>query len=318
MDILSKIFSPSGPLAKLLFVIFLLLVTGAAAVVVMSVFVLFQTISPQRLGADLTPDQVFNKPTVVDFSTPSGSRDGWFFPGLKGAPTILVCHGYGSSRGDILTLASALQEHQYNVFVFDFAGHGKSSGRSALGSAEVKELIAAVDAVAERDDVDRQRFGAWGVDLGGYAALAAAAADKRIQAVAVDTVYDTPAQMLSIQLQHSGFAGVPLLARLAGWEFTLLHFGARNVPPLTEQVRGLSGIPKLFIQTRGNPQMTEVTRELFLRSPEPREQSVLPRSAYAAMMEEEKKEYENSVVTYFLTQLPVSTRSSVPPIRPAR
>src|SRR5436853_606449 len=38
-----------------------------------------------------------------------GSRDGWFFPGLKSAPTILLCPGYRASKGELLPLAVALQ-----------------------------------------------------------------------------------------------------------------------------------------------------------------------------------------------------------------
>ena len=53
-------------------------------------------------------------------------RDGWFFPGLRGAPTVIVCHGYRAQRADVLTLVTALQEQQFNVFLFDFTGHGQA------------------------------------------------------------------------------------------------------------------------------------------------------------------------------------------------
>ena len=51
------------------------------------------------------------------------TRDGWFFPGLKSAPTILLCPGYRVGREELLPLATALQDHQYNVFLFDFGRH---------------------------------------------------------------------------------------------------------------------------------------------------------------------------------------------------
>ena len=199
MGILDKILSPTGIGAKALFVLGLLLGASVFAIVLMSVYVVYHVTTPPRLGADIPPDAFF-RPTIVEFSTPSGSREGWFFPGLKGAPTIIVCHGYGSGRADFLTMVSALQEHQYNAFIFDFAGHGKSAGRTSFGGGETKEVLAAINELANRDDLDKDRFGVWGVDLGGYAALSAAAGDKRVQAVVVESVFDSPNQMLNLQL----------------------------------------------------------------------------------------------------------------------
>ncbi|MBI3406606.1 MAG: alpha/beta fold hydrolase [Acidobacteria bacterium] len=313
MKLLDTIFSPSGYLARTLFALALLVGASLVAIILLSFYVVYHVVTPLRVSADIPPDQVFLKPAAVDFSTPSGSREGWFFPGLKGAPTILVCHGYGSSRGELLTLASALQEHQYNVFIFDFAGHGKSSGSTSFGPAETQEILAALDAVAGRDDVEKDRFGIWGVDQGGYAAMSAATKDKRIQALAVESVFDSPSQMLMMQLERTGMTRAPLLGHFAQWIFTAMHFFSRNDPPLSEKVKLLAGIPKLFIQTRTDPRLTEVTRELFMKAPEPREQAIMPRPTYASMLQDEKKEYESTVVAFFLTNLPVSGRGVSPP-----
>src|SRR4029077_9701470 len=87
-----------------------------------------------------------------------GPREGWFFPGLKSAPTILLCPAYQSSRAELLTLAAALQDHQYNVFLFDFSAQGTNAGKSTLGYQETSELRSALDAVAHRGDVDANRF----------------------------------------------------------------------------------------------------------------------------------------------------------------
>jgi len=60
-------------------------------------------------------------------------------------------HGYESSRGELLTLESALQDHQYNVFIFDFAGPWGEAGISTLGYRETDEVRAAVDLLAAAD-----------------------------------------------------------------------------------------------------------------------------------------------------------------------
>src|SRR5260370_6665806 len=113
-----------------------------------------------------------------------GTREGWFFPGLKSAPIILLCPGYGEGREELLPMATALQEQGYNVTLVQFAGEGPKRIETTLGYREGQELRAAVSALAQRTDVDKSRFGLWGTDLGSYAALSLAASDPRVLGVA--------------------------------------------------------------------------------------------------------------------------------------
>ena len=99
-------------------------------------------------------------PTRFNFPSPGNpsTREGWFFPGFRGASTIILCHGYGSSKGELLTLVSALQDHQYNVFVFDFAAHGANDGITSFGYHEADEVRSAIDVVAQRNDVESREL----------------------------------------------------------------------------------------------------------------------------------------------------------------
>jgi len=157
---------------------------------------------------------------VLTFEVPGGigTARGVVFPRVAGArPTIILCHGYESSRGELLTLESALQDHQYNVFIFDFAAHGANGGISTLGYREVDEVRAAVDVVAARDDVDPARLGLWGYNLGAYyAALREAEGDKRIRALVLDSVYDQPSQMVKVGVERNGLGGFPFMVARGG------------------------------------------------------------------------------------------------------
>src|SRR5712692_4879279 len=168
-------------------------------------FLLYRMVAPARSRADINLRDLPVRPEVVPFTIPGvGQREGWFFPGLKTAPTIILCHGYQSQRGELLTLVSALQDNQYNVFLFDFAGHGSSPGLSTFGYREVEELHGAIAAVARRSDVDRTRFGLWGANLGAYAVVGVAAVDSRVGAFVVDSVYERPEDMVRLRVQRSG------------------------------------------------------------------------------------------------------------------
>src|SRR3989475_4210493 len=148
-------------------------------------FLVYRIVKPQRPSSEINMASFPGRPEVLEFEVPGGlgKREGWFFPGFRGAPTIILCHGYESSRGELLTLVSALQDHQYNVFVFDFAAHGGNVGITTFGYREVEEVRAAIDVLAARNDVDPARFGVWGYNLGAYAGLREAENERRIRAL---------------------------------------------------------------------------------------------------------------------------------------
>src|SRR5579862_3946191 len=192
-------------ISKLLSAILAVLIFAVVSISTVSGFLLYQTLKPARNPATFDLSVMMGHPGALSFTLPGGAqREGWLFPGLRGAPAIIVCHGYLSQRADVLTLVTALQDHQFNVFLFDFSGHGTSPRGTTLGYRETAELRAAIQTLSGRDDVDPQRFGLWGVDMGGYAALEVATSDPRIAALAVDDAYDDPRDLLRIEVAKSG------------------------------------------------------------------------------------------------------------------
>jgi predicted alpha/beta-fold hydrolase len=172
MSILDEFRFPSRWYTKILMAILALLFFAVVATSAIAGFLVYRIVKPQRSSSEINMDSFPGRPDAVKFSVPgAGQRDGWFFPGLVGAPTIVLCHGYGSSRGELLTLVSALQDHQYNVFVFDFVAHGANDGITSFGYHEADEVRAAIDELARRSDVNPDHFGLWGYNLGAYAAL---------------------------------------------------------------------------------------------------------------------------------------------------
>ncbi len=308
MDFLDDLRDSRTLIGKIFLTVMFLLVFGFLAVLAISGFALVRVTSPERSGGTLDPNQLLVKPDLVSVALPGGgSLEGWFFPGLRTAPTILLCHGYRSQRSDILTMVTPLQEHQYNVFVFDFPGHGSTAGKTSLGPQEAKVVLAAVDELSRRHDLDTERFGLWGVDMGGYAAMGAAATDPRIKAVAVDNLYDAPSDFLRLQIERTGLGSVPLVNFFTRTGYKLMNWSLRNAPPLSEVVPRMNQTPKLFIQGRGHEPLAQATFQLFLRAPEPRQQAVLQHTTYSSLPDEEKREYENQLLNFFLQNLPTAT-----------
>src|SRR5271168_4337450 len=204
MSIFYELRYPTKWYTKLLMALLALVFFAVLATAAIAGFLVYRIVKPQRTSSEIDMESFPGKPDLVDFDVSGiGTRHGWFFPGLRGAPTIILCHGYGSSRGEILTMVSALQDHQYNVFVFDFAAHGANPGITTFGYREADEVRAAIDTLAARTDVNPNSFGLWGYNLGAYAALREAEGDKRVQALALDSVYDKPEQMVRVGVEQN-------------------------------------------------------------------------------------------------------------------
>ncbi len=305
MHILYEIRFPTRWYTKLAMALLAVVFFAVLATTAISGFLVYRIVKPQRTSSEISMASFPGRPEIVNFTVPElGKREGWFFPGLRGAPTIVLCHGYESSRGELLTLVSALQDHQYNVFIFDFAAHGANAGISTLGYREVEEVRAAVDLLAARPDLDATRFGMWGYNLGAYAALREAEYDKRVRALVLDSIYDQPTQMVKVGVERNGLGGFPLMVRSAQFSFEYLNYAHRDDPPLSQKLSSLAGVPTLYIQALDDPELAETTRQLFLKAPEPREQAIIPHGNFVGLNDDEKRTYENRVVSFFLVRLP--------------
>ena len=304
MAVLSELRYPTTRLAKVLSGLLALLLFGFVAIASISGFLLYQILRPSRAPATFDLNVMMGHPTVFSFPVAGEpDREGWFFPGLRGAPTVIVCHGYLSQRADVLTLVTALQDHQFNVYLFDFAGHGTSPGMATLGYEETGELRAAIQALAARDDVDPRRFGLWGVDMGGYVVLEVASSDLRVAAFAVDDAYDDPRDLVQIEVKKSGLTFFPYVSRFCDFGFRSMNYKFRNEPPVSPRLARTKGIPKLFIQADDRPVLAGETLAIFARAPEPK-QTVRERSGYSEMTDEDRHAYEELIVNFFLQALP--------------
>ncbi len=316
MSILDELRYPRRWYTKLAAVILTLVFFVVLATAAIAGVLTYWIVKPERTSSEISMASFPGRPDEVDFTVAGlkpADRKGWFFPGLRGAPTIILCHGYQSSRGELLTLVSALQDHQYNVFVFDFAAHGSNDGVTTFGYRESDEVRAAIDTIARRNDIDAARFGLWGYNLGAYAALREAETDNRVRALVLDSVYDYPRQMVKIGVEKTGVGGFPLMVTSAQTTFEWLNYSYKKDPSLSSKLKTLVDVPILFIEASDDPELGGITRDMFLKAHEPREQAVIPHGNFVNLPEDEKRGYENRVVSFFLARLPV-TISPLPEI----
>jgi dipeptidyl aminopeptidase/acylaminoacyl peptidase len=126
-------------------------------------------------------------PGLVEASFPSRTGDrlrGYYAPSRNGAAVVLL-HGSGGERSDLVHEARLLAEAGVGVLLFDWPGHGESEGKITWGESERQALEGALDWLAAKPGVDPRRLGAFGFSMGGYILAQVAAADLRLRAVAL-------------------------------------------------------------------------------------------------------------------------------------
>jgi uncharacterized protein len=205
-------------------VVGLLLVAGAVAVVVL-VLVLTQRgvneyIRPPRTVASRNPLDLGMGYADLPLVTEDGvNLAAWFIPGSR-ADTLILVHGLGSNRGEMLPLAADLHARGYGLLLLDLRAHGDSQGDvSTLGVKEVRDVRAALAYLSIQPDVDARRIGIYGASLGGAVALQAAAQLPALDGVVTDSTFASVRWAVDHQLQA--------LLKLPNWfGLLLLHLGA--------------------------------------------------------------------------------------------
>ncbi len=242
----------------------------------------------------------------LNFRDGSGSEhEGWLLlGGHKGAPAIILCHGYNSNRSELLALGTVLRDNHFNVYLFNFEEARGRKKISDLGPTQASDLLKAIEMVTHQPAVNPHRVGLYGVTTGGYAALVAAEQSPVVKALAVDTTFERPLEMYRAEIDRRLGRSSWGFYRLAEIEFRLFTLGSKPYP-VESSLSKLGGIPKLFMKGRDIPSLADVTERLYKNAPPPKQLHVLEHSQATLASTAEKKEYENQVRVFFEEQLPL-------------
>lgn len=161
----------------------------AVLMALLSFYISYITIHPPRTQAVLTPRDYGMPYEEAAFESLDGLElKGWLIEKERSDSVIILCHGHGSNRGDILPVAEFLYENGYSVFLFDFRAHGDSGGTTAtLGWLETKDLTAAMGYVKEK--AGSENIGVIGFSMGGATAITTAGRVAGIDAVVADSAF---------------------------------------------------------------------------------------------------------------------------------
>jgi dipeptidyl aminopeptidase/acylaminoacyl peptidase len=217
------------------------------------------------------------------------------------SPAIIICHGIGANRSDFTELAAALSRRGHFVLLFDFRAHGESSGgRSSLGYHEQKDVIAALDFLRTRSEINPGHIGIYGFSLGGSTAILAAARTGAFKAVITDSAFTS----LRDQAREAitGFYHLPpfpfLQLAVLGYE---IYFQT-NVDALSpvSVIATIAPKPVLIIAGEGDKLIpADNGRKLYAAAGDPKELWVIPGADHGGTLAAAGSEYEKRVGDFF-------------------
>ena len=243
----------------------------------------------------------------VEFQSQSGAViHGWFIPGTKGAGAIILMHGVRANRLSMLDRARFLARAGFSVLLFDFQGHGESTGEHiTFGHLESRDARAAVEFL--RTTAPGERIGVIGMSMGGAATLLASPA-LDVDAIVLEMVYPTINQAVTNRLtMRLGPLGAALTPVLTIQLKLRLGFSPDELTPV-DKVGGITA-PKLFIVGAEDQHTTLAeSQQLFAAAAEPKELWIVERAKHVDFHALKKEEYERRVLSFFKGYLTNSAR----------
>jgi uncharacterized protein len=272
-------------------------VVGVAAAVVAVVLVapvVFAYWTTHLPRSRVNPVDLGARYEAVSFTTSDGLElAGWYVPSRNRAAVIAFPGRSGPKEH-----ARMLVRHGYGVLLFDPRGKGESEGDPhALGWDGEKDLLAAVEFLRRRPDVDPDRIGGLGLSVGGELLLEAAAQTDALKAVVSE---GAGIRSYREQREASGPATWPLSLGSPVFTAAEVVFSNRTPPPyLGDLVARIAPRPVFLIYAGHGQGGEELNPTYYAAAGEPRTLWEIPEADHTGGLSARPEEYERRVIAFF-------------------
>ncbi|QME71600.1 alpha/beta hydrolase [Escherichia fergusonii] len=229
----------------------------------------------------------------VEFTAKDSTRlHGWFIPSATGPAenaiaTVIHAHGNAGNMSAHWPLVSWLPERNFNVFMFDYRGFGKSKERPSQAGL-LDDTQSAINVVRHRSDVNPQRLVLFGQSIGGANMVSALGNGDRegIRAVILDSTFASYSSIANQMIPGSGF-------------FMDDSYNAERF------IAEVSPIPVLIIHGKADRVIPwEQSERLYDLTREPKQKIILPDGEHIdAFSERHGGVYRDQMVNFILNAL---------------
>jgi len=274
----------------------------------------YRMLYPQRLKSQVTPENHGMDFSAHKLRTSDGiSISSWLIPSSKNKATVIVCHGYGTNKADVLEIARILHGGGFNVVMFDFRGHGESGGIGCnFGKTETRDVKAVIDFIKVQPKLKNRAIGILGISMGGSIAYLSGAKFKDIKAVVGDSSYvylrraARQYYALNSMLPLCKFSCIPLIvARIK------LRTRLRNLSPITH-IDKISPRPVLIIHGSGDLiTPPDEVKQLYKKAKQPKQLWIEEDAQHVSVCFHSPEEYERRVIKFFNAALDTRAKNKI-------
>ena len=144
--------------------------------------------------------------------------EGWFIRSSHSTKTIILVHGFGMNKGEVLKRTYYLAK-AYNLLYLDCRGAGDSSGHSEAGLQESKDIRAAVEYLRKEHPDLAQEIALYGISMGSAAAAYYTATEGGIKCLVLESSYFSFKNVAKRWMwKHAKIPYFPLVASLISWK----------------------------------------------------------------------------------------------------
>jgi pimeloyl-ACP methyl ester carboxylesterase len=254
------------------------------------------------------PEQFGLRYEKVSFKTADGlTLKGWFMKAPEGdkAPALIMCHGWGDNKGELLKKTAFLAE-SFNLLYFDFRSHGDSEGDfTTIGCCEVVDFHAAVEFLRRTHPALLKKLGVFGLSMGAAVSTMAAFEHAEVRAVALESPFTDYRQVVKQWAWNNFFVPYFPLVMITLW---LLRLRARRPEVDTYSpirfVGKLAPRPLFIVSGSEDSLMPERdVRALFAAAAEPKQLWIIPGAGHGKCHDVAGLEYETRLGSFFKRHL---------------
>ena len=230
----------------------------------------------------------------VSFTTSDGLElQGWYVPSKNGAAVIAV-----PGRSGPAVQARLLARHGYGVLLFDRRGEGRSEGDSnLLGWGGHKDILAAVEYLQSRSDVDPNRIGGIGLSVGGELMLQAAAESDELAAVVSE---GAGSRMFSeVMEENEGYEKWLIAPQAAIMMAGTAVFSSTAQPPALTELAPKIQQPLFVIWAPNGGNVEHMSKRYYELAQGPKEIWEMPTAKHVGGIYDRPAKYERRVTGFF-------------------
>lgn len=245
-------------------------------------------------------------PEHITFTSGDGLKISGAYMHGRNDVTIILLHGYGRSKEQMLPQASFLNKVGFNILMFDFRASGESEGKYiTFGQKEQMDLVGAMEYLKNRTDVNMERIGLFGFSMGGAVALMKSGEIPEIRAIVISSTY---ARFKSVIWQNFQlyFKGIPFFP-LGYFVLWIIKFRTGIYYPRINPIKYLRGLherPLMVIHGAHDRRVPlEDAMEFQKKAPWIKEFWLVRDADHEDVYSITKREYEDKVTSFFTKYL---------------